>query len=644
MQRYLTSLFLVLSFSVGCISQPNPTPEVEPTTAAAQAPETRTLTICLGNEPETLFPLAASSRSAWSVLEAIYDGPVDVLDGRTTPVILEALSTRQNGGITLTPVEVKTGDLVADSRGNLTSLAAGIRVFPSGCSSPECVISWDGITPLTLDQMSARFTLKPNLVWSDGKPLSMDDSLYSFEVASDPAMPMDKHTLQQTSSYQVIDALNLQWQGLPGLVVADISGYFRMPLPRHAWGGIPIQDLLSSPLSSRAPLGWGAYVLAEWKLGESIRMIKNPLYFRAGEGLPKFDQLVFRFTGPTGDATMNNLEFDRVLFDRWNTLDVTHQPGFEDQACDLADSTSDWDDQIDFIKILLTYANQPAVQVFTGSGEAFSALLLNPEPLQDASFNPFSNQDFRQVFTSCLDRKTALSKTFYTFTSIPSTYLPHGQDAGTGIILGGSYDAQAAALRLESLGWIDSDHKTQTPRVAKGIPGVTENTPLIITIHVPDELLDVKYISALIASSAECGITIRANVMRKSQFYDAGVEGSPFGNQWQAAIFNFGSIEALPCIWLNQAQASSLGLIKLNNETVTHICHLNGFESTLSERELTAAHAQLINALNLSNVFIPLYYQPQLVIARKDMCSLDVSTSRSDLNSLEEFNYGEECP
>ena len=33
----------------------------------------------------------------------------------------------------------------------------------------------------------------------------------------------------------------------------------------------------------------------DWSAGEYVRLEKNPLYFRATEGLPKFDTLVFRF-------------------------------------------------------------------------------------------------------------------------------------------------------------------------------------------------------------------------------------------------------------------------------------------------------------------------------------------------------------
>ncbi len=51
----------------------------------------RTLTICLGQEPTTLYLYGGSGRSMWSVLEAIYDGPFDTRSFEAQPVILEKL-------------------------------------------------------------------------------------------------------------------------------------------------------------------------------------------------------------------------------------------------------------------------------------------------------------------------------------------------------------------------------------------------------------------------------------------------------------------------------------------------------------------------------------------------------------------------
>lgn len=58
-------------------------------------------------------------------------------------------------------------------------------------------------------------------------------------------------------------------------------------------------------------MGYGPYVVKEWN-DDSLRLTKNPYYFRAAEGLPKFDELIFRIvptrkrpwpTSSTGAAT-----------------------------------------------------------------------------------------------------------------------------------------------------------------------------------------------------------------------------------------------------------------------------------------------------------------------------------------------------
>ncbi|MDO9546553.1 MAG: hypothetical protein Q7J07_07365, partial [Pelolinea sp.] len=70
-------------------------------------PETRELTICLGYEPESLYPYRASSQAAQEVLQAVYDGPIDILnDGQVEPIILKRMPSLTDGSAFLTPVSV----------------------------------------------------------------------------------------------------------------------------------------------------------------------------------------------------------------------------------------------------------------------------------------------------------------------------------------------------------------------------------------------------------------------------------------------------------------------------------------------------------------------------------------------------------
>ena len=56
-------------------------------------------------------------------------------------------------------------------------------------------------------------------------------------------------------------------------------------------------ELLEAEESTRKPLGWGPYVIDEWVKGDHIALHKNERYWRADEGLPHFDRLIYRFTG-----------------------------------------------------------------------------------------------------------------------------------------------------------------------------------------------------------------------------------------------------------------------------------------------------------------------------------------------------------
>ena len=86
-KRILLAIILVI-FSLSACQFPlgadTPTPAVElpptvtPTAVPTVAPS-RTLTVCLGNEPNTLYPYGEPNAAAQSVLEAVYDGPMDAL-------------------------------------------------------------------------------------------------------------------------------------------------------------------------------------------------------------------------------------------------------------------------------------------------------------------------------------------------------------------------------------------------------------------------------------------------------------------------------------------------------------------------------------------------------------------------------------
>ena len=82
---------------------------VEETATPATPPPTptpvvRSLTICLGEEPTTLYPYGSLNAAARSVLSAIYDGPMDIVDYAYEPILLEKIPTLEDGDAQVSPV------------------------------------------------------------------------------------------------------------------------------------------------------------------------------------------------------------------------------------------------------------------------------------------------------------------------------------------------------------------------------------------------------------------------------------------------------------------------------------------------------------------------------------------------------------
>ena len=158
-------LIVGLSLLVACGQKTlPPTPTPEPTLTATPAPP-RQLTVCLGQEPASLFPLDNPSSAARSVLAAVYDGPFDMNSYGYQAVILERLPSIENGDAQLFSKSVYVGDEVVDASDTPVTLGVGVKIRTAGCYSDECVIEYDGTSEIQMDQMQVTFNLLPGLTW-----------------------------------------------------------------------------------------------------------------------------------------------------------------------------------------------------------------------------------------------------------------------------------------------------------------------------------------------------------------------------------------------------------------------------------------------------------------------------------------------
>jgi len=639
--KALIPLFILALILPACAPQVTVTPFIADTPTAAQTPPAaqtpkpaaRSLTVCLGEEPNTLYPYGNLNSAARSVLSAIYDGPMDVVKYGYEPIILEKIPSLEDGDAQVSPVTVNAGTEVVDSSGNVVLLNTGTKVRPSKCRSDNCAITYDGSSTIQMDQMVVTFTLLKDLMWSDGAPLTASDSLYSYGLASSESTPGSKFLVDRTASYEAADDQTIQWWGKPGFIDPDYYTNFWIPLPEHAWSEFPPADLLRVDTSAKMPLGWGPYIIDEWETGKRLHFVKNLNYFRATSGLPKFDELTFLIF-PDADAAVSALV---------------------DGTCDVLDPSTRLDGQVGLLQQMQLDQRAHLLTAQTMTME-WLGMGITPAAYDDGFDVKKDRPDFfgdkrtRQAIALCLDRQKVVDTVLFGLSQVPDSYLPSDHPLQNANIQNYEFNPTSGNQILEQVGWLDQDNNPSTPRQAFGVTNVPENTPLVLNYFTSSATQRHQVVEIFTRSLAECGIGLNVIYSNASDFYTQGPMGPLFGRQFDLAEYAIGVNSLEPqCSWFTSSQMPSASnhwvgtnVSGYKNSNFDAACQKT-LQSVSTDPEY-AMHqeAQAIFAADVPS--IPLYLRLKVAATRPDFCgfTLDPSSS-SALADIETFDYGKGC-
>jgi peptide/nickel transport system substrate-binding protein len=150
------------------------------------------------------------------------------------------------------------------------------------------------------DAMTVTWTLKPNLEWSDGAPLTCDDFRYAWEWVLDPhnAGTGVVDGYRAISAIECATATEMVWH-FPRIFEA----YYTLavaPLPRHYLSKIPMADqvrgegFLPNELPD-LPVS-GAFKFGAVTPGNELRLVRNPYYTSFARRKPaNLDALVWKW-------------------------------------------------------------------------------------------------------------------------------------------------------------------------------------------------------------------------------------------------------------------------------------------------------------------------------------------------------------
>lgn len=151
------------------------------------------------------------------------------------------------------------------------------------------------------------FTIRDDVNWHDGKPVTAEDWAFSYEIIGHPDYDGVRYGSDFTiiegmeayhngeadtiSGIKVIDEKTLEITYLsptPSLLAGGIWGY---ATPKHVFEGIEVADMSSSDPVRKNPIGMGPFKVDSIIPGESVVFKKNEDYW---QGAPKLDEVVLR--------------------------------------------------------------------------------------------------------------------------------------------------------------------------------------------------------------------------------------------------------------------------------------------------------------------------------------------------------------
>ena len=213
-----------------------------------------------------------------------------------TDITLNKTYSSQAGGTLIDAMLGEPSSLVSMIAGEAPSSAITANIFNKLLKynknldlEGELVSGWQ-VSP---DQKTITFTLKPNLKWADGKPLTSADVLWTWQAVTN-----DKNGSPYASDFQLVKKAET-----PDELTFSVTYSEPYAPALDSWAGLQIlpmhllqdQDLHTTAFA-RKPIGSSYYQLDNWSTGENIRLSRNPTSVL---GQAKIDHLVSRIIPDT---------------------------------------------------------------------------------------------------------------------------------------------------------------------------------------------------------------------------------------------------------------------------------------------------------------------------------------------------------
>ena len=288
---------------------------------------------------------------------------------------------------------------------------AGISgVFETLTTSPEDdILTEYGLIAESMEVATDKswiiYNLRPEARWQDGKPITADDVVFSFDILKEKGDPFYRSYYADVVKGERLDDHRVKFTFKTGgnRELPVIMGQLTI-LPKHWWESRKFEDVLLEP-----PLGSGPYKVGKFDLGRSFTMERVPDYW--GEKLP---------------INLGTDNYDRRIYDYYRDPEVQLE-AFKSGRIDIRseNSAKRWATSYDF----------PAVKDGRVVKEKFKHV--RPTGMQAFIFNTrrgfFADRQVREALIYAFDFEWANKTLFFGEYTRTRSFFENSELAATGL-------------------------------------------------------------------------------------------------------------------------------------------------------------------------------------------------------------------
>lgn len=235
-------------------------------------------------------------------------------------------------------------DIMSYTMGTLFGYDENYQIDDSGAASFD----------LDQDANKVTITLKDDVLWHDGEPVTAGDIAFAYEIIGHPEytgvrysgdfaniVGMEDYKDGATDTIEgitIVDdkTVEIEYQTVGVQMLQAGGGVWSYAAPRHYLEDVPVSELESAPEIRENPIGFGPFKVDNIVPGESVSYTAFEDYYR---GAPKLDRIELE-TVPTTTAVaaMENAQYDLFMsmptdqFENYENIPGYTNLGIDDTA------------------------------------------------------------------------------------------------------------------------------------------------------------------------------------------------------------------------------------------------------------------------------------------------------------------------